>query len=240
MSVGTAESDLIRRSKHSAPATGGVSYRSHRQSVIMIVATHAHAAISAAPHLSNPRLARLAEEHTKLYRNVDNYLASHPALVSLGPDPLVQQLVASKGLAAQDVVVVRALAGNRFITVICLPTRVWRDEYGKAALLEVKKEALSMRSHCILVPQRWVKAPIRAAISRTIAISRRVHYGNRQLAAVLKHVRATKITTLAEAARHVPDHDDPIGVVLLLCGQGVLTIDRSGPIGPDAWVAWRG
>ena len=206
----------------------------------MIVALHAHAASSAASHFSNPRLTRLAEEHSKLCRNVDNYLSAHPDLVPLGPDPLVQQLVAAKGLTPRDAVVARTLVGNRLVTVICVPTRIWRDEYGKAALLEVKSEAAtSGRSRCILVPQRWIKAPIRSSVARAIARNRRVQYSNRQLAAVLEHVRNRKITTLADAANHVPDHDDPVGMVLLLCGQGLLAIDRSAPIVADSWISSR-
>jgi hypothetical protein len=184
-------------------------------------------------------MARLAEEHSKLFRRVENFLVSHPTLASLGPDPLVRQLLAAKGLAAEDAVVLRALAGGRLITVICAPRRVWRDNYGKAALLEVRQEALDYGCRCILVPQGWAKAPVRAAVARSIALSRRIQFSDRQFGALLEYLNSVKVSTLAEAAQHIPDHDDPWSVVLQLCAQGLVAIDRSQPIAPESWVASR-
>lgn len=186
----------------------------------------------------NPKAARRAAEHVKLSRSLAAEIASRTHIVPLGPDPLVQHLISSKGFAPDDVVVSRVTMERRYITVLCVPTRVWRNPDERQLLLELKCEAALMGTKVVLVPQRWVRAEIRSGIARAIASARRNPIGREDLGTVLARVRAVKMATLAECVEALGDgHPNAIGTVLSMCAQGYLAIDRNKRLGPGTWVA---
>ncbi|WIJ25057.1 hypothetical protein [Devosia sp. RR2S18] len=106
-------------------------------------------------------------------------------------------------------------------------------------MLEIKREAYEVRTVCVLVPQRWIKAETRGAVARAIAQSKHTRYSHKEIDAVLKHLRNAKISTLAEVASVLPHHTDPFGVVLSMSAQGFVDIDRSAPLHVGSWIGTR-
>lgn len=188
---------------------------------------------------SDARSERLFHEHRKLANCANAYVAAHPELVALGDDPVVSHLVAAAGFAATDIVILRVVAKGRMVTALCVPTRLWRDPPSRARLLELKREAEEIRTTCILVPQRWIKAETRGAVARAIAQARHTRYSHSQMNAVFNHLRQVKISSLAEAASVLVDHDDPFGVILSMCAQGFVDVDRSTPLRASSWISTR-
>lgn len=185
----------------------------------------------------DPATARVLGNYRRLLHAALDFVHAHPKLAPLGPDPLVAHLIAAKGLSEHDVVVIRLVASGRLVTALCAASRLARDPYAREALMQVKAEALEERTRCIIVPQQWLRGAIRTSVSRVLSQSRNVRYSNRQMAAVLKHVKQHRITTLARCAAAVPDHEDPYGVVFAMCCSGVLDIDRSSEISADSWLS---
>jgi hypothetical protein len=185
----------------------------------------------------DPRQARLAHEHKALTTSVLNIVSSRSELGALGPDPLVRQILLSKGFTRYDFVALLILCASRLLTVIAVPTRVWRDPEARRAILQAKTEAKEVRSRCILVPQRCIRNNVRAKVARTLALSSGVKFEAAQAAPVLAYLVSHRIATLRECSKLVPDHPDPYGVVLSLCGRGKILIDRRSPIGPESIVA---
>ncbi|MBJ3786402.1 hypothetical protein [Devosia sediminis] len=189
--------------------------------------------------LNDAKASRLFHEHRKLGNNAKNYISAHPKLMGLGDDPVVQHLLASAGFSPVDAYVIRLAAEGRMITAICVPTRIWRHEDCRLELHEVKKEARALRTNCILVPQRWLRAETRSAVARVVAQARNTRFTRAQMDAVLEHLRKTRISTIAETAHALVDHSDPIGVVLAMAGQGMVDLDRSTPLHPGTWASTR-
>jgi hypothetical protein len=185
------------------------------------------------------RAERFFHEHRKLMNAAKNFVYAHPALVMLGEDPLVDHLIASSGFGPTDLACLRIAGSGRMVTVICVPTRHWRNPEVKARLLEIKREARENRTSCILVPQRWLKADLRSSIARTIARARNVRYSRKHMELVIHHLRAARISTIAEAAGALTEHDDPIGVVLAMAAQGMVHLDRSSALRADSWISTR-
>lgn len=183
------------------------------------------------------RSARLAQEHSKLLQSLFNFVSTHPGLAPLGPDPVVEQLVRAKGFAKFDISTLRVSIKGRVLTAIAVPTRVWRDPESRRSLHAVKAEALASGTRCILVPQRWLRAGLRAQVARTLALSHHVKVRREHIKAVKSLVGAYRMMTLSECASRIQGEDDPVGVVLALCARGQLYIDRTHPIGPESWVA---
>jgi hypothetical protein len=194
----------------------------------------------AAPSITfgnDPRSARLAQEHSKLAQSLFNYVSTNPASISLGPDPLVKQLLSAKGFSKFDIVCLRVVALGLPFTALAVPTRIGRDPDWRAALLEAKTEAGILGTKCLLVPQRSIRGNVRAQVARTLAMSHYVQFRREHAEAIRLHVRVERLASLAECASLIDDHDDPIGIVLALCACGDLLIDRTQPIGPSSWVA---
>nr|WP_314256801.1 hypothetical protein [uncultured Devosia sp.] len=185
------------------------------------------------------RTQRFFHEHRKLMARAKAFIFSHPRLVMLGEDPVVEHLVSSMGFGPTDLAVVRMASGGRMITAICVPTRIWRNLESKQKLLDIKREARIERTTCILVPQRWLKAEVRSAVARVISQARTTRYSRDQMNLVLVHVQSERISTIVEAANVIPEHDDPIAVVLALAAQGMILVDRSAPLRSETWVSAR-
>lgn len=195
------------------------------------------AALSAYAIHDNARLQRLHHEHRKLTQTARNYILSHPNIVGLGDDPLVSQMLAAGGFAAIETSVMRIALFGTIITVICVPTRVWRDSDARSLLLQIRREVRDLRQRCLLVPQRWLRAGVRSAVARTIARARHTHYSTKQMNIVLSHLRSVRISTLAETAATLTDHDDPFGVILSMAASGYVKLDRSAPLHSGTWLA---
>ena len=196
----------------------------------------------AAPALvlyDDPRSQRLANEHRKLEISLQNVLRSYPGLIPLGTDPLVRQLLTAIGFDTVDFVATMLLANGKRFTVVAVPTRIWRDLYCRNQLIEMKKEAKSLGTRSVLVPQRCIRGNTRAEIGRTLSRSRYVKYSDTQMDAVLNHVRRNRTTTIRDCATNIEGHDDPMGVVLLLCAQGILNLDRSRRISGSSRISIR-
>ena len=189
---------------------------------------------------SDARALRLLHEHRKLSITANNYVLSHPALVGLGDDPVVSHLISSSGFGPHDVVVVRLGAWGKIVTAICVPTRIWRDADLRAGLLDIKREAEEdLRTRCIVVPQRWLRANIRGSVARVIAQARHTRYSPKQMTTIIEHLLRTKISTLAEAAAVIPEHEDPFGAILAMAAQGYVGLDRSAPLKGGSWLSTR-
>lgn len=188
---------------------------------------------------NDARSERFYYEHRKLAARARNYAYAHPRLVVLGEDPLVDHLASAQGFAAIDLVVLRLLAQGRSVTAILVPTRVWRDDDSRARLRQVKQDARSEATRCILVPQKWLKAPIRGKVASAIAQSQGVGYRREHVEQVLAHLREARICTLVEAASAVIDHRDPISAILAMSSEGLVDIDRSSPLSAGTWISTR-
>lgn len=187
----------------------------------------------------NARATRLMHEHRKLKNSARNYIFAHPKLVSLGDDPLVDHLISSAGFAEVDFVAIRLAAGSRFITAVFVPTRIWRDAENRASLLEIKRDARTLGTSCLLVPQRWVRAPTRSAVSRLIAHARHVRYTKAQEDEVFDHLHNEKISTIMDCAFAISGHDDPVAVILAMSASGLIDIDRTVPLNDKTWVSTK-
>ena len=185
------------------------------------------------------RATRLIHEHRKLKNSARNYVFAHPKLVPLGDDPLVHHLISSAGFADVDFVAIRLAAGRRFITAIVVPTRIWRDPEARASLLEAKRDARTLGTSCLLIPQRWVRAPNRSAVSRLIAQARHARYTKAQEDAIFDHLHLAKIRTIMECAGAINGHEDPVAVVLAMAASGLIDIDRSAPLNDKTWVSTK-
>nr|WP_314257250.1 hypothetical protein [uncultured Devosia sp.] len=189
---------------------------------------------------SDATTQRRFHEHRKLLSAVKAIAYAHPAVVELGGDNAVDHLAASAGFTQVDLVIVRVSIGRRVATIIGVPTRVWRDEDYKARLLELKRDAASFGTKCVLAPQKWIKAEIRGSVSRDIARSRGVRFGRAHQNTVIEHLRTVRISTIAEAAASVAkDHDDPYAVVFSLASQGFVDLDRSRPLRAGTYCSTR-
>jgi hypothetical protein len=155
----------------------------------------------------------------------------------MGEDPVVQHLVASAGFGAFDIHVQRVGCDGPIVTVLCVPTRIWRDPESRRLLLEVKVQARALRTCCILVPQRWLRAPVRSSVARVLAGTRHTTYTRRQMTDALSHIDELRITSIIEAASAIKDHDDPVGAILSMVCRGIVDIDRSKPIDADTYAA---
>lgn len=193
-------------------------------------ATHFH---------TDAKSERHQHEHRKLKASARNFAFAHPKLMSMGEDPVIEHLMASAGFGSSDFFALRITVNGRAATAICVPTRVWRDSDARARLLETKREASAIRTKVLLVPQRWLRAPIRSSVARTIANARNARYNRADVRCVLEHLRTARIATLADAANVLSGHDDPFAVVLCMSGQGFIDIDRSTPLRADTWVSAR-
>lgn len=195
----------------------------------------------AAPSITfgnDPRSARRAQEHSKLAQALFNYVSTHPSTIPLGLDPIVLQLLSAKGFSKFDIANLRLVARGVPLTALLVPTRIWRDPDGRAAMFEVKAEAGTLGTKCLLVPQRSMRGTVRAQVARTLALSHYVQVRRAHAEAVLQHLRTVRLASLAECASLLDGHDDPVGVVLALCARGELLIDRAQPIGPRTWVTF--
>lgn len=188
---------------------------------------------------ANAKSERRFHEHRKLYAMARDYILSHPDMMLLGEDPLADHLLSSSGFSPHDIAVLRIVAKGKLVTALCVPTRLWRDPEARNTLLELKRDAIGARTSCVLVPQASVKAPVRAARARLISRARNTGFSRAQMQMVLQHLGKVRISTIAEAACCVVGHDDPMGVVLALIGQGLVTYDRRYPLGPDTFVSSR-
>ena len=184
----------------------------------------------------DPRLQRLFHEHRKLANRAKNYAYAHPGIIVLGEDPLVDHLAAGAGFGSTDLAMLRISVDGRSVTAICVPTRLWRDPEAKARLLQIKSDARDARTRCILVPQRWLKASVRGSIARSIARARGVSFTREHRDQVLAHLKSARISTILDAARAVSHHEDPGSVVLAMCAQGLVKVDRSSPLRGDTWI----
>lgn len=193
----------------------------------------------AAPSITfghDPRAARLAQEHSKLAQSLFNYVSTRPALIPLGPDPLVRQLLSAKGFSKFDIASLRLAATGVPVTALLVPTRIWRDPEGRATLMEVKRDAGTLGTKCVLVPQRSMRGNVRAQVARTLALSHYIRVRREDAETVTQYVCTERLASLDECASLLEDHEDPVGVVLALCARGDLLIDRTQPIGPKSWV----
>lgn len=207
----------------------------------MFTTRHSHSdstAQSLAYH-GDARAERLFHEHKKLLSRARNYAVSHPKIVILGEDPLVDHFLASAGFGPVDVGVLRLHAQGRMVTALCVPTRLWRNPEAKSRLIEIKAIARKARTSCILVPQRWLKADIRSSVSRLIAQSSRTKYTRTQFKAIMDHLHEVRISTLLETAGTIEGHDDPVAVVLAMAAHGYVELDRSAPLRGDTWTSTR-
>jgi hypothetical protein len=188
---------------------------------------------------NDARSERLYYEHRKLAIRARNFAYAHPGLVVLGEDPLVEHLASSHGFSSVDLVILRLLARGGAVTAIGVPTRIWRDDDSRSRLHQIKREARSDQSRCILVTQRWLKAPVRSKVSQAIAQSQGVGFTREQVELVLAHLRTMRISTLIEAAAVLVGHRDPISAVLAMTAKGLVDIDRSMPLSVRTWVSTR-
>ncbi len=185
----------------------------------------------------DPRAARVAHEHKLLTRSLTNYVCSRHDLISLGPDPVAQQIMTSKGFARFDFTALHVAVRGWLVTVVAVPTRIWRDADARRALMEAKTEAKDARTRFILIPQRWLRGNVRGHVAMTLAMARDVQYDPTQVEELLVHVTDTRMATLKECADLVRDHPDPFGVVLAICCAGRLRIERRRSIGPTSIVS---
>ncbi len=195
--------------------------------------------VVAAPSVTfgdNPRAIRLANEHKALSRSVLNYAMSRCDIGPLGTDPVVEQILFSKGFARVDFVVMHIACPGQRVTIIVVPTRVWRDAESKRALLEAKALANEVRSRCIVFPQRCFRGNVRSQVARILSMSRSVSFKSEHVAPLLRWIDTKRVCSLREAAELV-QHPDPYAVVLSLCVDGHMRIDRRSPIGPGTIVA---
>jgi len=180
---------------------------------------------------ADAKTQRRFHEHKKLYSCASAIAYAQPGVVALGDDPAIEHLAAAAGFEHYDLAILRLCVGNRKVTVVGVPTRIWRDPDAKASLLEMKRDAATFGTTCILVPQRSIKGTVRASIARDIARSRGVRYRRAQMDKVLAHLRAAGVSTIAATAAAIADdHDDPYAVVLSLASAGIVDLDRSGPL----------
>lgn len=196
---------------------------------------------SASPSLrhfqEDPRAMRLASEFRKLAASARNVLHSRHHLTPLGNDPVVEHLVSSAGFGEFDVFVHRTGARERIVTALCVPTRVWRDSDCRHTLLDIKHRAAGMGTSCILVPQRFLRAPVRSSVARVLAAARNTPYARSHKKQVLDHLSTVRISSLAEAASAIVAHDDPVGVVLAMACHGLIDVDRTKPLASGTYVA---
>ena len=185
------------------------------------------------------RSARLSAEHKKLENLARNFAHAHPRILVMGTDPFVDHLAITTGFAATDVVVLRLSVAGRPVTAIAVHTRVWRSPEAKARLLELKREARQARTFCIVVPQKWLKAEVRSSVARTIAHARNARYKRAHVNSILEHLRRERISTIAETAAVIDDHEDPIAVILALASQGMVDLDRRAPLRASTWLSTR-
>ena len=187
----------------------------------------------------SPRQARLAEEARNLLQRGRDFIRSHGHLTEMPADPLMVQLAAAAGYTTEEAVVLRAKFRNDFLNFVCVPTRVWHREDERLGLLQLRREAADYGLRCIVVPQRWLRAEIRAAtarmISRSLAVG--ISFGDRET--VLRHVGETGFSDLGTCCRLVAHLHDPVGSVLSLVGHGFVTVDRTRPLGERTLVRLR-
>lgn len=185
------------------------------------------------------RSERLFKEYRTLLNLSRNMAYSHPDVIVLGEDPVVEHLRAAAGFERTDLVIMRLLVCGRNVTAIACLTRIWRSPASKKRLLQLKADALKERCRCIIVPQRWLKSPVRCGVARTIAQARTVRFARRHAERVLNHLREVRISTIAEAAAAVTEHSDPVAVILAMASQGLVDLDRRAPLSGRTWLSAR-
>ena len=188
---------------------------------------------------ADAKAERRFHEFKKLYAMARDYVLSQPHMMVLGEDPVVNHLLSSAGFAPHDIAVLRFSTKGKFVTALCVPTRLWKNPETRATILEIKRDARRARTSCILVPQKTIRAPVRAARSRLIARARSTAFSRKQVMMVMNHLDQVRIATVSEAAGQVLGHDDPVGVVLALIAEGLVTHDRSSPLGPETYISAR-
>lgn len=174
--------------------------------------------------------SRKRAENQQLSRAVRDMLSSNPCTLALGPDPYVAQLIASFGFKPHDIVVQRAILPGARVTLIVVPTRIWKDRESKAELLDIRDIASSTHSRCILVPQKWLTAPVRAAFARRIAAAKGTPLLPGGAAKLTEYLSQRGSATLVQCARRLQDHADPIDTVLSLHALGLVVVDKRHPI----------
>lgn len=188
---------------------------------------------------TDARTARLQAEHRRLAQAASNFVASHPRLIPLGDDPMVRQFMAAAGFASVDYHIMRVSVAGRVVTALCIPTRLWRDPEVRRLLLDVKRQSGALRTKCILVPQRWVRATVRASVALALARSRNVRYSRKELDAVIEHLRQVRIGTVMETASILSEHDDPVGAIFSMACQGLIDVDRGGHLTAETFTSIR-
>tara|TARA_R110002124_G_scaffold144122_15_gene309057 strand:- start:4157 stop:4774 length:618 start_codon:yes stop_codon:yes gene_type:complete len=188
---------------------------------------------------SDARTARLFAEHRKLENLARNIANAHPKVFLMGTDPVVDQLAFSMGFPPTDLVVLRLSVAGRSVTAIAVHARVWLSADAKSRAIELKRESRRAGTTCILVPHKWLKAGVRSSVARTISRARNVRHSRAQMNKILEHLREARISTIAEAAGVLDDHEDPIAVVLALASQGFVDLDRRAPLSGSTWLSTR-
>lgn len=188
---------------------------------------------------SDARSARLSAEHKRLESLARNAANAHPKVFLMGSDPVVDQLASGMGFPTTDLVILRLSIAGRSVTAIAVHARVGLSLDARARVIELKREARLSGTKCILVPHKWLKAEVRSSVARTIAHARNARFSRVQMNNILEHVRKERISTIAEAAGVLDDHEDPIAVVLALASQGFVDLDRSAPLSGGTWLSTR-
>ncbi|PZQ12433.1 MAG: hypothetical protein DI565_16565 [Ancylobacter novellus] len=177
---------------------------------------------------------RDASDLLRLVRQVFTAVSALPVEVD-GADEYVQELANFHGLQPSEAFVVKLRSNTRSFTLIAATTRAWEQK--RPALLSTKHDARRARRHVLLTPAGWVRRPAFLDNCALIGTSRSLRITATDRMAIIARVRETPGVSLEDCALEIASHDDPVGAVLKMVGEGLLRMDLRTPMSPDICVS---
>jgi hypothetical protein len=171
----------------------------------------------------------------RLGRVIRDLIEAYPCLEYIGPDRRIEELARSFGLGPGDVVIMRAVAARRLVTVVGVLGTVWRSEAARRSLRDLREAARFTGTRLVVVPEHAATRTTRRRTARVIAEAAGIGITAEDRLAVMQHLIEEGDSTLHRCAC-VVSSAAPVSAVLAMASDGTVRIDLDHPLSPETRV----
>jgi hypothetical protein len=173
-------------------------------------------------------------DYLRLSREVETILSANSARLD-GRDRDVEELAAFCGLKRSDALVLPVRLRQREVVFLIARSQTWRR--AKDNMIALKRACAHAGRRLVLVPAGWVRRPTFLVNCAIIGSSASTQVTATLRLAVLDQLMFDPTSSLRDCAACLDNHEDPVGAVLAMVGQGFLKLDLRKQISPETLIS---
>lgn len=110
--------------------------------------------------LKSPRQGRQSRERNRVAAMIVSQIARQPGMIHIGDDPLTDFYLVTFGIDPADLVVCQILFRKSPVTIMAVPSRIWRKPERMGRVLRAKRSLAGHGRYAIAVPQAAIAGDI--------------------------------------------------------------------------------